>query len=117
MGCSGIDALNQTDGSFVFAKLTGELGVFGFLLSVTFVVAAVRSIRFLRGIKAGDRERTIIIFAHCVLTSFLVDMFVRGTGYFVGSTLLAITAASILTADRRTSVIRYSKSDRSSISL
>jgi hypothetical protein len=97
---SGLDALNLTDGSFVFAKLTGEMGIFGFLLSVGFVIAAFRSIRALRRANVGEQERSIIVFARCVLTSFIIDMFVRGTGYFVGSTLLAITAASILASGR-----------------
>ncbi len=97
---SGLDALNLTDGSFVFAKLTGEMGIFGFLLSVGFVIAAFRSIRALRKTNVGEQERSIIVFARCVLTSFIIDMFVRGTGYFVGSTLLAITAASILASGR-----------------
>ena len=96
---SGLDALNLTDGSFVFAKLTGEMGVFGFLLSVVLVIAAVHSIRVLRWVGRRIPERSIIVFARCVLISFMVDMFIRGTGYFAGSTFLAITACSILLAN------------------
>jgi hypothetical protein len=101
---SGLEGLNLTDGSFVFAKVTGELGIFGLVLSAIFVIAAVRSIRALRGAKG--QERPVIVFARCVLVGFIIDMFVRGTGYFVGSTLLAITAGSIL-ATGRTSPGRF----------
>ncbi len=99
---SGLEALNLSDGSFVFAKLTGEMGIFGLLLSAVFVIATVRSIRTLRGLRTA--ERPVITFARCVLVGFCIDMFVRGTGYFVGSTLLAISAFSILInqPDRRT---------------
>lgn len=94
---SKIDALNILDGGFVFAKLAAEFGLLGVLLGVLFVFAAVRSILVLR----RERERPVIVFARCVLVCFSVDMFVRGTGYFAGSTLLAITAVSILVSDRK----------------
>jgi hypothetical protein len=93
---SGGESLNLTDGSFVFAKLTGEMGVFGLGLSVMIVTTAIRSVVRLRRIDRGLRERPVIVFARCVMVSYLIDMFVRGTGYFVGSTLLAISAGSIL---------------------
>jgi hypothetical protein len=101
---SGVDALNLTDGGFVFAKLVGEMGIFGFLLTVLFVAGAIRSIRVLRRREAVAREPPLVLFSRCVLVSYIVDMFVRGTGYFVGSTFLVITACSILLKGQGTAI-------------
>jgi hypothetical protein len=101
---SGLEALNLTDGGFVFAKLVGEMGIFGFLLTVLFVIGAVRSIRVLRRREAVAREPPLVLFSRCVLVSYIVDMFVRGTGYFVGSTFLVITACSILLKGQGTAI-------------
>jgi hypothetical protein len=96
MSVSGDTPTNILDGSFVFAKLAGEMGAMGILLSLVFSVAAIHSIRVLR----NNREhRTAIVFARCVLAAFTVDMFVRGTGYFSGSALLAVASGSILLGD------------------
>jgi hypothetical protein len=97
LALSGADPTNVMDGSFVFAKLGAELGVFGLLLGIVFLIAAVRSVRALR----NDKERVAITFARCVLVTFIVDMFVRGTGYFAGSTLLAIACGCVLAANSR----------------
>jgi hypothetical protein len=94
---ASIDALNVLDGGFVFAKLSAEFGVLGILLGAVFLFVAGRSILVLR----RRRERAAIMFARCVMVCFCVDMFARGTGYFSGSTLLAITAISILVRERR----------------
>jgi hypothetical protein len=94
---ASIDSLNVLDGGFVFAKLAAEFGVLGMLLGALFLIVAARSMLALR----RGRERAAIMFARCVVVCFFVDMFARGTGYFSGSTLLAITAISILVNDRR----------------
>jgi hypothetical protein len=83
---------NILDGSFVFAKLGSELGLFGVCISVAFLVAAVRSLRALRNV----HERAAITFARCALVAFTVDMFIRGTAYFASSTLLATACACVL---------------------
>ena len=95
---SSIESLNVLDGGFVLAKLGAEFGVFGILLCVGFTVASVRSLLALR--RGG--ERAAIVFARCVVVCFIVDMFVRGTGYFAGSTLLAVTALGVLVRERKT---------------
>jgi hypothetical protein len=94
---ASIDTLNVLDGGFVFAKLAAEFGVIGILLGVWFLIGAIRSILALR----QRQERPVIVFARCVLVCFCVDMFARGTGYFSGSTLLAVAAISILLRSRK----------------
>jgi hypothetical protein len=83
---------NILDGSFVFAKLGSELGLFGISLTMVFLIATIRSLRALR----NSRERAAITFARCVLVAFTVDMFLRGTAYFASSTLLATACACVL---------------------
>jgi hypothetical protein len=92
-----IEGLNVRDGSFVFAKVVSELGLFGGLFGAAFTILAFRSFHALR----NKRERPVVVFARCVIVCFIVDMFVRGTGYFTGSTLLALAAASILVQGKR----------------
>lgn len=93
---SGND-LNLMDGSFVFAKLGGELGLFGILLTMMFLRLAIRSVRALR----NDESDRVLIFAHCVIVCYFIDMFVRGVGYFAGSSLLFVAAVTTLATRRK----------------
>jgi hypothetical protein len=86
------DEANLTDGSFVFSKLASEFGVAGVFLGFLYLYGAFRSIRALR----RGADRATIRFAHCVVAAYGVDMFVRGTGYFVESTFLFLAAVSAL---------------------
>jgi hypothetical protein len=92
----GGDDLNVLDGGFVFAKIVSEFGVFGVLLTVIFLVEAARCIRALRA-QRGGAAATL---ASCIVVSYGIDMFVRGTGYFVESTLLFVAAVTALMIGR-----------------
>ena len=94
---------NLTDGGFVFSKIASEFGVAGVLLSIFYIVSAARSIRALR--VGGSRSGVTL--ARCIVVAYGVDMFVRGTGYFVESTLLFVAAATTLMTNRGPSVIRW----------
>lgn len=76
--------LNLTDGGFVLAKLGGEFGILGLLLSLGYCVLAVRSAFRLRD--GGGTANAIL--AQCIVVAFCTDMFARGTGYFTQSGLL-----------------------------
>jgi hypothetical protein len=91
------DEANITDGSFVFSKLASEFGVLGVLLSFVYVFAAAHCVRALR--KGGGRAA--IVLAQCIVVAYGVDMFVRGTGYFVQSTFLFVAASAALLANGR----------------
>lgn len=98
---SGVD-LNAYDGSFVLAKLVSEFGAFGIALSILYVVGAVRCMSVLRsGPSIGAAT-----FARCIVVGYAVDMFVRGTGYFVQSTLLFVAASAALMSGRTSPLIR-----------
>jgi hypothetical protein len=88
---NGLDA-NTTDGSFVFAKIGSEFGVFGIVAGIAFLVLFARSLRCLR----SNSERAAVTFARCIVVAYIVDMFVRGTGYFTQSTLLFISGMAAL---------------------
>jgi hypothetical protein len=96
----GLDS-NLRDGSFVLVKLVSELGIFGLALVMAFVVMAVRSVATLR-CRRMTAART---FARCVVVSYLIDMFLRGTGYFTESTLLFIAGVTALQLERYAPVL------------
>jgi hypothetical protein len=99
------DDLNIMDGSFVFAKLTAEFGYVGMLLTTAYVATAARSMWILRRGGLGPT----MTFAHCIVVAYGVDMFVRGPGYFVQSTLMFIAGATILWLYRGSSPERLAK--------
>jgi hypothetical protein len=78
---------NLNDGGFVVAKLGSEFGVLGLLLAVLFLSAAWRSLVSLR--REGSRNEAVV-FADCVVVSFIIDMCVRGTGCAAGRSAIAV---------------------------
>jgi len=85
--------LNLRDGSFIVAKLASEFGVAGLILIVAAVVMIVAAAWHLR-LEAQGRVRLQpgVLLACCVIVSFSLDLFVRGTGYFSGTSLLCAAA-------------------------
>jgi hypothetical protein len=88
--------LNLKDGSFVLSKLGSEFGALGLLLVAGYVWLAVRCLSALRSGRGSRNEQ----FARCVVLAFWVDVFVRGTGYFSGSTFLFVAACLALAPTR-----------------
>ena len=86
--------LNTMGGSFVFSKLGSEFGVFGVFLAVCFGILCIKSIMRLRSMTSLKHST----FARCIIISFGIDMFIRGTGYFYGAPLLFIGAALSLSS-------------------
>ena len=92
------EAGNLLDGSFTFAKLVAELGVFGLLLTFAFLAVWWRSMRALRRIANGAPDSSARVFAMCVIAGYIIELFVRGAGYFTGSGLLLAGALWIMAA-------------------
>jgi hypothetical protein len=92
--------LNTQDGGFVFAKLASEFGIFGVLLAIVYLYTAWRCLRVLR--QGGSSAATTL--ARCIVVAYAVDMFARGTGYFVESTLMFVGAVIVLLLSRGASV-------------
>jgi hypothetical protein len=98
---SGED-LNTTDGGFVFAKLASEFGIVGILLGMFYILTAARCLTALRR-RASSAAATL---AQCVVVAYAVDMFARGPGYFVESTLLFVAALAALLTIRKPLALR-----------
>jgi hypothetical protein len=85
------DDLNLKDGSFTAAKLLSEFGVIGAALIALFAVQFARSAWRVRrfSLSRTGLSRTELL-AHSLVVGFLIDMFVRGTGYFSGVPFLLL---------------------------
>ena len=88
---------NVLDGGFTFAKLASEFGVFGLMLAALYLATAWRAIRDLRSTARGAKRFIApVVFAQCMLASYLIEMFVRGAGYFTGTGILLIASFWLL---------------------
>lgn len=97
----GLD-LNLKEGSFAAAKLISELGVFGGMLIVAHGYVAVRAFLALRRVAIGGATRRLgEVLALCSVYTYVVDMYVRGAGYFSSPTMLLIASLFVLRRSRR----------------
>lgn len=96
------DDANILDGGFVFAKLASDFGVLGILVTAAYLVLAARSLMVLRRVASGRvRLLPALAFAHCCVLGYFVELFVRGSGYFTGGSLLLMAAILLLHRSRR----------------
>jgi hypothetical protein len=95
------DAANLLDGAFNFAKVVSEFGVLGVVLTLVFVRLWWRSIRGLRRVAGGAACSSAQLFAMCVIAGYIIEVFVRGEGYFTGSGMLLACALWITSARDR----------------
>lgn len=90
--------LNLLDGGFTLSKIGSELGIFGLALCIYYVYLVGQSYFALR---FADITPTSEVFAHCVIVSYVLDLFARGVGYFSGSSLLVLSALWLLAGKSR----------------
>ncbi|HYI64435.1 MAG TPA: hypothetical protein VEW71_06065 [Allosphingosinicella sp.] len=84
---------NLTDGTFVAAKFVSEFGLFAIPVLVLFVIMAMRAAWSLRRIAFGKIDRPAgEILAMAFICSYGIDAFVRGVGWFTGTTFMLIAA-------------------------
>lgn len=89
--------LNLKEGSFAAAKLISELGVFGLALIVVHGYLAIWAFLSLRRITVSGTYRPLgQVLALCSIYTYVVDMFVRGAGYFSSPTMLLISSLFLL---------------------
>lgn len=81
-------ALNTKGGGFLFSKLGSEFGIFGVIIAITFIILCIGSIRRLRTTSSPQQDTL----ARCLIVAFGIDMFVRGSGYFYGQSILFVGA-------------------------
>lgn len=98
--------LNLQDGGFVAAKALSELGVFGVVLIGVMTIMAVRAALVLRrsaltGSSIDPRRR----FCLAIVAGYLIDIYVRGVGYFSATTMFLGIALFALSAMRKANVV------------
>lgn len=101
---------NIKDGGFLVAKLVAEMGAFGIAVVAAYLVLLIRIGWRLR--TRIFRSRTIppkILFGYAVVCGFVVEMFVRGLGYFTGSVVLMLSAALIVWTARRSRTVNATR--------
>lgn len=96
----GGDGLNRFDGGSTAAKLVGEFGFFGIIFLACYVLFFVRIFVFLRYVRDGSHKRGDVFLAACFYI-FIVELFVRGVGYFSPTLFLALACALRLATARR----------------
>lgn len=91
------DYANLLDGGLTFAKLVGEFGALGLLLLALYLRTTVVAIRSLRATaRGGSSDAAADVLARAVLVSYLIELFVRGAGYFTSSGLLLVASVMLL---------------------
>lgn len=92
---------NLKDGGFVFAKLVSEFGVFGVGLLAAHLILAIRYTVQLRRVAKG---RLVLpqgtVLAMSVVMMYVVEVYVRSAGYFVGTGVLVLAAVLYLRSRR-----------------
>jgi hypothetical protein len=92
--------LNRADGGFLAAKLIAELGLIGVVLVVLTLVQVIRSGIWLRYywrmyLKFKDnlpKQYLKLVIAHSLITTFFIEMFLRGAGYFSLTVILLMVS-------------------------
>jgi len=89
--------INLLDGGFTLAKIISEFGIFGIFLIIFYIFFTFYSIKILRlTIKGLKYSPCIILFAHVIIVSFSVELFIRGQGYFTGSFVMLSMATTVI---------------------
>mgnify|MGYP006951307824 CR=1 FL=1 len=90
--------LNILDGGFIFAKITSELGGFAVVLLLGYMWLAARGWKILRQtLSSGLAAHQVVdVLAASSVLSYVVEMFVRGAGYFTPTSVLVVASAWIL---------------------
>jgi len=86
---------NLLDGGFVMAKLASDFGVFALVPTAAYVRLMMRSFRQLRA-AARDRLPRLdsgTLYAHAVVAMFSIEIFLRGLGGYLTSTVVLFLAA------------------------
>lgn len=94
------DDANLRDGGFTLAKFIGEFGIFGIALMTAYSSVVIRAALLLRSASIGRQRLPVgCILALSFVCGYSVEAFVRGIGYFSGTTMLTL-AAIIYIMDR-----------------
>ena len=93
--------INRYEGSLGTSKVVAELGAFGILLIIIYIVIATRYFLRLRKIAVEWDGDFVEVFAYSFIVSFAIYLFVRGGGYFTPNVFYFLTGIVILQMRRR----------------
>ncbi len=86
------DSLNLLDGGFNLAKIVSELGAMGIVLALALARITCSAVRLLRLAVTAPRKAAEVpaarMFAAAIILGYLVELLVRGVGYFSPSGML-----------------------------
>lgn len=88
--------LNRQDGGFTAAKIIAELGYFGLLLLAIYFRNFIKALVYLRYYMKNKRYDLKLAISYSFIYSFLIELFVRGAGYFTQGSFLFYVAISYL---------------------
>lgn len=88
--------LNLRDGSFTAAKLISELGVFGVGIVGYMLISVGKSVLRLRSAEIRMQDNRAEMMARSFIVGIMVDLFVRGIGYFSGTSVLFVTGIMLV---------------------
>ncbi len=90
---------NLFDGGTMASKLVGEFGIFGALLTLALILRAIKSVIFINNNKYIS---PLLLLAHCINIGFMVDLLIRGGGYFTQGVFLYLTFCFFTLNERHT---------------
>lgn len=88
--------LNRQDGGFTAAKLIAELGFFGLLLLVLYFRIFKKALIYLSSYIQDKSYDLKLAISYSFIYSYLIELFVRGAGYFTQGSFLFFVAISYL---------------------
>lgn len=83
---------NIFDGGFTGAKLVAEFGLFGLAAVMTYLVMVIARVPGIRRALTGTSLPSAETLFAATLLGFLVELFVRGAGYFTGTSMLMLAS-------------------------
>ena len=85
---------NLLDGGHIVSKLIGEFGLLGVAIVFLFLGVAIRGAILIRRVSLGQclSYEPKKVLAASIIVSYILDLFVRGTGYFAPTALLLLSA-------------------------
>lgn len=99
---------NRHDGGTFGAKLVGEFGIIGIVIILIMMYQIIKSFLFLSKLKTGAPKSYQLIFYHCCIFYFVLELFVRSTSYVAPGFfifLVGLIGVSIKKANTTSSMI------------
>lgn len=84
---------NLPDGGFTFSKIISEFGFVGIFIFLIFLMFLIRALIKLRKVSIGaEKNFPIVTLSECFILSYVIELFIRGAGYFTPTTLVVLAS-------------------------